>query len=350
MVKHLAYPIIWFFKWLTGAPPPTPKSAFRKWIERLFSLSVLIYLFVFGPLSRFMPYVHGFDELEGEKNSVFYQQGDEELSKEFLSALAETEKEVFRFWNDGSETGFPYPVDLFLCKTKQRYWHLIMNRAPACATAGDVIMDMTFPVIERFAFLRHELSHLYLTHKLGFFKHRLTVPAWLDEGMATIVQNSEWQTLERLRFFLERSPELAPPTNTPNIIFWFNALHHAGDHKVKQYIFARHFTDHVLESYGREKVLEYIESGTYAEGVNTRFERIFGVSLKEVENEWLAMMKKTGKIPENTAFVEYPLNPVVPAKFVIALVVALILALWIFRQFCILVRFGFRLLRPRHAD
>ncbi|MHC4942257.1 MAG: hypothetical protein ACYTG7_04490 [Planctomycetota bacterium] len=350
MVKYLTYPILWFFKWVFGAPPATPKSTSRKWIEGVLSISLLVYLFVFGPLSRFMPLVYGFEKIAGEKNSVFYQQGDEELAQEFLPTLDRSERQVFRFWNDTAGTGFPYGVDLFLCKTKQKYLHLIMNRARACATMGDVIMDMSFSAIEHNAFLRHELSHLYLTHKMGFFRHRLTVPAWLDEGMASIVQNSEWQTMKSLGDFLQRSPHLVPPSATPNLIFWLNAMHHAGSHGVKQYIFARHFTTYLLELYGREKVMDYLESGTFDEGVNERFERLFGRTLKEVENQWLAMMKQDGKIPEQTAYVEYPLNPFIPAKFAVALVVALILALWIFRQFFRLIRFGIAIVRPRHAD
>jgi hypothetical protein len=324
--------------WLTGRPPVKPRPAWRRWTLRALTAAFLGWLFLIGPCARFLPFVPGFHRLEDGKNTIFCTPDLASSAEASAAQVRGAETAVLEFWGEPAGDGFPFGLDVYLCGSLWRYAHLIGNRAPASASLHDIFVNMTFPVHERGPFLRHELSHAYGWHRMGGFLARLRTPAWLDEGIATVVQDSTWQTEEDLRRRLERRPELASLASTPNLARWLSA--HQGDSKkaVAQYVYARVFTEHLIREHGKEKVLAYLLEATESGEHEAAFERRFGAPLLELEEAWVAERVASGFFPSGTRLVDRGLRPAVVAKFALAPLLLLLLLAWGFRQLCRLVR------------
>lgn len=126
----------------------------------------------------------------------------------------------------------------------------------------------------------HELMHVMIYRRLGAGYGRL--PAWLGEGMATLVEiypNSEY---ERVLAGAAAGDRLIPLARLCS-----SFPEEAGD-AFLAYAEARSFTRYLHETYGSTGLLDL--SAAYADGVDCErgTERLFGIPLSRLEADWRA--------------------------------------------------------------
>jgi hypothetical protein len=335
-------PLRFALGWLTGRPPARPAPAWRRWATRALLFLFLGWLFLVGPAARFLPTPVGFQRLDDGKNTIYYTPDLAGLAEDSAEEVREAQRAVLEFWDEPSGEGFPFGLDVYFCGTTGRYFHLILNRAPASASLNDVFVNRSVPYYERGAFLRHELSHAYGWRRMGGILARLRTPAWLDEGIATVIQGSSWQTEEELGRRLRKRPELASLASAPNILRWLSA-HRPGNEAVAQYVYARVFTERLIREHGKEEVLAYLEEATASGEHEESFERRFGMPLLEMEEAWIAERVADGRFPQGTRLVDRGIRAGLVAKFGFAALLLLLFLVWGFRQLCRAVRFAWSL-------
>jgi hypothetical protein len=260
---------------------------------------------------------------------------------------------VLAFWGKPGEERFSFSVDIYVCESQRRYWHLVMNNAPASASGGDIFIVSGYPEEALTAFLRHELMHAHVVHEFGWLRNLLRVPAWLDEGLATSIQGTEWSDEAGLARFTARTRELASLGSTPNVLRWRGAVDGSGDLAGGQYAYARGFTEDLMARHGRETVLAFLREAVRTGDQEASFSRAFGGSLAEAEREWLAARSESGVLPAGLKLVDRGLPVALTVKMVIAAAVVLLLLAWSLRQLCRIARWTGRLVsadpppRPR---
>jgi hypothetical protein len=299
---------------------------------------VLAYIFLYGPGVRVWSTPPGFDKITEDTFTVFSQRGMEDEAAAVMSSVRDAESAILAFWGHSEDFSFDFPVDVYLCRSPRRYWHLVMNRAKGSAGGNDLLIHASYPEDQRTPYMTHELAHLYVVNELGWLRTRLYTPAWLDEGIATTLQASHWNDRDGLWRFTSRCGELAPLTTTGSALRWLGAVTVRGDRAGAQYAYVRAFTEDLIERFGRQKVLDFFVEATLSGDHSAAFSESFGVSLEQAEREWLADAIHSGLLPADLELVDRGLPVALLVKLVILAAMATFVAMWLFRQASRVVR------------
>jgi len=327
-----------FFAWLTGKPPKRRRPAWLRWSTRLFATLGFAYLFLYGPGVRLWRSPPGFEKLTEGSITVFYQPGMQGEAAAVANSALEAQHSIIEFWGREAGSGFDFPVDVYLCRSPRRYWHLVMNRAKASASWNDVVIHASYPEAERAPYLRHELAHLFVVNEFGWLKSRLHTPSWLDEGIATTLQASRWNDRGGLTRFVSRTGELASLSSTPTTMRWLGAVTARGDVAGAQYSYVRSFTEDLIDRFSRSEVLDFLIEATLSGDQSGGFARAFGLSLEEAERQWLSKAMDDGVLPSDLELVNRGLPTGLVAKLLVLIVLMSFVAMWVFRQMARVLR------------
>lgn len=332
-----------FLAWLSGRPSERHRPGWWRCTVRVLVAFALAYFFLYGPGLRVWSSPPGFEKLTEGEISVFFQPGMRVEASAVAASALEAQRDILEFWSRGAEDGFDFPVDVYLCQSPRRYWHLVMNRAKGSASGNDLMIHASYPEVERTPYMRHELAHLFVVHELGWLKTRRYTPAWLDEGIATTLQGSLWNDRDGLAYFAFRTHELASLSSTANVMRWLGAVAGGGDRAGAQYSYARAFTEDLIDGFGRAAVLEYLKEATLTGNHPGAFARAFGVPLEQAELQWLKEATARGILPSDLAVVDRGLPVGLLIKLLVLAVLLVWVALWSVRQFARIVRFAARM-------
>lgn len=335
-------PILGIARWIVGLPP---RSRAAKWVLRLIFLAfiVLIGAFVWrGPgvlLTPFTP--RGFSTISDGTVKVYFQ-SNEELAGEMLSIGQRSRASILEFWGDPGEAGLFDGVRVYLGETPEAYYRLTMNQAGGSAMFGSVIVINFSKVGERHSmadFIDHELAHIYLRRRFGYFTKHFTIPMWFDEGAATLIQTRA-PFKDRFRSYLERRPRLFSVRQLRFATDWETMSSVEGGFLTGQhYGYCGNFVEYLQQVYGQDKIRRYLGSLSMSRHPEDVFEDVFDLSLSAVEDQWMSRQKKAGLIPVETEYIPLPRVGRVMIKWGVILGLLLFFALWIFRQVCRGVRF-----------
>lgn len=321
-----------FFAWLTGRPPVRRRPAWWRWTGRLIAALGMAYFFLYGPGVRLWRSPPGFEKFTEGETTVFYQPGIRNEAVAVSAAALKAQRDVLEFWGRSADAGFDFAVDVYLCRNPRRYWHLVMNRAKGSASGNDLMIHASYPEVERIPYLRHELAHLFVVHELGWWRTRLHTPAWLDEGIATTIQGSQWNDRGGLARFVSRTHQLAPLSSTPNTLRWLGAVGAGGDVAGAQYSYARTFTEDLMDRFTRGAVLDFLTDATMTGDQSGAFARAFGHSLGEAEQQWVRDAMAGGVLPNDLELVDRGLPAALVTKLLVLLALATFFVLWSFRH------------------
>jgi len=154
----------------------------------LVPIVIIIYLFLFGKLFAYTPYILGFTRHESPNTVVYLQNGVD------YSNLLKLDTLVFPV-EKFHDLEFIKKPKLFIFRDSTTYIHHSISKARFCAfpngrlfispwamqeaTDGDISLEI---------YLRHELSHVLILQHKGFLS-ALKYPKWLLEGIAVYSSN-----------------------------------------------------------------------------------------------------------------------------------------------------------------
>jgi len=159
-------------------------------------------LLVFGqPRARTaLRFVRGFSPLEVDAR-VFYEVGAEDLAKNVASALPAAVVRV----EDCQGEPFDKPFRIYVCASHENFTRHI-GEPRTSPTRGIAFLRDIWISPRAFSFrgadthretLAHELSHLHLGQKLGWWHRTREVPSWFQEGLADWVADTGAEQVSR---------------------------------------------------------------------------------------------------------------------------------------------------------
>ena len=336
-------PIFGIARWTVGLPP---RSRFVKWVLRLAFLAFILFIGAFlwmGPgvlLTPFAP--SGFATVSDGTNTVFYQ-SKEETAREMLVIARQAQASILAFWGDPGEAGLFEGVKVYLGETPEAYYRLTMNRAGGSAMFGSVIIINLSKVGELHSmvdFIDHEMAHIYLRRRFGYFTKHFTIPMWFDEGTATLIQTRA-PFKDRFQSYLEKRPKLFSVRQLRYATDWETMYSVEGGILTGQhYGYVGTFADYLRQVYGHDKLRSYLGSLSMSRHPEDVFEDVFSVSLSTAEEQWMKRQKEAGLIPVEAEYVPLPTVERVTVKWSIIFVLLMFFGLWAFRQACRMVRFA----------
>lgn len=115
---------------------------------------------------------------------VLYEPGAEHFAEQLSGSLVQAIEQV----ETGHYRPFIKPVAIHICASEESYTRLTGLRAPASITLKGLFFSPRLVKEQRPLplYLAHELSHLHLEQQIGRYRFA-EVPAWLKEGLATLV-------------------------------------------------------------------------------------------------------------------------------------------------------------------
>lgn len=154
---------------------------------------ILAILFYFSPYSTALLKSKSYFIKYSDNAMVLYEPGAETYAAEIAADLPAAIERV----ESVHGLAFEEPFKIYVCGTQQSFNEFTANTSPyyirGAALLGDVfISPAAFSFIEfdtHRETLTHELSHLHLRQRLGFFKQR-KLPVWFCEGFADYVAGS----------------------------------------------------------------------------------------------------------------------------------------------------------------
>jgi hypothetical protein len=325
-------PLARLLGWLTGLPSEQQRPHWQRWTARALVTLIVAYFFLYGPGLRVWSSPPGFDKLANGTIAVYYQPGMTAEAELVAASTIEAERDVLAFWGRPSESGFDFPVDVYLCRSPRRYWHLTMNRGRGSASGNDLLIPASYPQADRIGNIRHELAHLFVVHELGWLRSRLHTPSWLDEGIATSLQGGEWSHRDALARLAARTRELAPLTTTSSTLRWRGAVNGGGERARVQYAYARAFAEDLIDRFGRHAVLDFLIEATRRGDHLAAFAQAFGAPLEQKERQWIDNATRRGLLPADLELVDRGLPADLLVKLAILAAALLFSALWLTRQ------------------
>jgi hypothetical protein len=304
---------------------------------------VLIGGFVWaGPgilLTPFTP--RGFSSVSDGTNTVYFQsRGD--LAREMLDAAQQSQAAILEFWDDPVVTSLFDGVRLYLGETPDAYYRLTGNHAGGSAMFGSVIVINLSKVGERHSmvdFIDHEMAHIYLRRRFGYFGKHFSIPMWFDEGTAILIQTKS-PFKDRFQSYLEMRPQLFSVRQLRYATDWETMYSVEGGILTGQhYGYVGTFVEYLQQTYGQDKIRSYLGALSMSRHPEVVFEDVFGESLMAAEEHWMTRDKEGGLIPADTELVPLPRVGRVIIKWGIIFGLLLFFALWGFRQACRAVRF-----------
>lgn len=338
----MSNPILGIARWTVGLPP---RSRTMTWVLRLVFLIFVLLIGWFlwlGPgvlLTPFTP--RGFATASDGTNTVFFQSKDE-VAREMLDIAQQSQASILEFWDDPGQADLFNGVRLYLGETPGAYYRLTGNHAGGSALFGSVIVINLSKVGERHSmvdFIDHEMAHIYLRRRFGYFTKHFTIPMWFDEGTATLIQTRA-PFKDRFQSYLEMRPQLFSVRQLRYATDWETMYSVEGGILTGQhYGYVGTFAEYLQQVYGQGKLRGYLGALSMSRHPEAVFEDVFGESLSAAEEQWMAHHKEAGLIPPETYYVPLPTVGRVVIKWSIIFGLLLFFALWSVRQTCKVVRF-----------
>jgi len=135
-------------------------------------------------------------------NRVRYEPGGEEFAKKIARYLPEAVRTV----ENGHFLPFEKSFKVYVCATQKSLNEFLAN-PPGAAPRGAAALGDVYIGPRAFSFfgydthkesLMHELSHLHLKQRLGYFGYgvKIKIPVWFSEGLANCVAGSGGEGIE----------------------------------------------------------------------------------------------------------------------------------------------------------
>ena len=306
-----------------------PRSPIRKWSLRILLFLffwVIIFFVVFGPGRVLFPsLLDSYENVTDNVNTVYYS-GDHIMeAMDVLYMASIVQDSIRKFWNDTSDKEFWKGVNIFLCESPDQYYHLTWNKAMGSAMMGRIVLnpDRFETTMSLYSALVHEMSHLYMSRRFGYFCYVFLFPKWFDEGCATVMQDYSFSA-NHLNDYLRENPELVLFTSLKHPWNW-QAMVRMEDGKMaaKGYGSVYQFTRYLISNYGIDPIREYGSRLHWNFRSENTFEEVFQVPLATIEKKWLAQEKESGNLPAKAQMVPVPFDFLVFFRWVLIFVVVL---------------------------
>ncbi len=324
-------------------PKEKKRSNVRKWILRilLFLVAwVIVFFFIFGPGRVLFPVLlNSYSNVTDKTNTVYYSGEYIIEAMDILWMASVVQDSIRSFWNDTSDRVFRKGVTIFLCESSDQYYHLTWNRAMGSAMMGRIVLnpEMYGTSMSLYSALAHEMSHLYMSHRYGYFPSVFLLPKWFDEGCATMMQDYSYAA-RHMNNYLKQNPELVSVTSLKHPWNWQTMVRmENGKMAAKGYGQVYLFTRYLINNYGIEKVRDYASRLSWNFRTEKTFAKVFPVPLREAERSWLKIHKEADLFPEQTLLVPLPFDFMVFLRWIFILVIVLtpvvIFIRWLFLKF-----------------
>jgi len=158
----------------------------------IFILGVLI-LFLRSPIGGALLKSKSHFIVHGADSRVLFEPGAEGFADQIADFLPTAIERV----EEGHFLPFKKPFKLYVFSTQKSHYESLANTT-SYPIRGTAVQGNVFIAPSAFSFkgldthretLMHELSHLLLSQRLGFFKRR-RIPSWFTEGLANIIAGS----------------------------------------------------------------------------------------------------------------------------------------------------------------
>lgn len=242
-----------------------------------FTMAVIIYAVLFGPLFPWSPIKIGYDTQGFSRATLFFPKN---------TPLPCECREIDRLMKETEEfhkLKYSQNVVVFFPRTKKQYKRYTFHTAGACALKTGTAIYIS-PLMKEtgrdvVGILKHELSHAILYQNTTYLKAR-EIKNWLEEGLAVFYGNPhDYYEGEQ---FLEVAVDSG---------YFFNVLDYEEkteripeEYRYKfMYAEFRFFTEYVIDKYGYDLLLDYVKKHIKEPDMEKElFYQVFDIELKDV--------------------------------------------------------------------
>jgi len=222
---------------------------------------------------------------------VFWYQGDAPFAQRILDAADKGARRARETWS----APWPEAVKIYVYANAQDMQSALHvenwvagHASPTRGALFITLADTPQQVAEIQRLVPHEIAHYLLYLQTGDNGYQ-NIPAWLNEGLATITEltpNSDYDTTLQQAAAEHR---LIPLTNL------CRDFPHDASGALLAYAEAASFTQYLLHRYGRSPVHALLAAYTDGMDCNTGAERTLGKSLDALDREWQAETLQIGR-------------------------------------------------------
>jgi len=299
---------------------------------------ILIYFFFAGPGRLLFPsLLISYTSVSDNKNTVYFYGDRIEQALDVLWLASIAQDSIEQFWGDTVGDKFRKGVTIFMCESRQQYFHLTWNRAMGSAVMGRMVLNTSLirGNMTPYSAMIHEMYHLYITRKYGYLSSIFFYPKWFEEGCATMLQDYS-VSADKLGENLWSWPTLVSVTSLEHPWNWQTMVRMEDGKMVsKGYGQVCLFTRYLMDRFGKENVQEYESRMHWTTSPKKNFKRVFETSLDLAEKEWLQGMVESHEAPQETSFIPLPFDFLIFLRWLFIVIIILIpvflIVRWIYR-------------------
>jgi len=132
--------------------------------------------------------------------------------------------------------------------------------------------------------MAHELTHLII-HQMVYNPYN-QLPTWLDEGIAVFNEGSPDSSFVTM---VKRAQSSSQLISLQSLSSPFSAF---GDVASLSYAQSYSVVNYLITTYGQSKMLELLNVFRQGSSYNAAFEKVYGLSMDQLNNEWKQYLEK----------------------------------------------------------
>lgn len=253
--------------------------------------TVLIYFFLWGRLFPFSPVILGFEREEFDKAVIYYREGTDISNYSVIDSLIDKVE-------DFHQLRFKKKVGIFIFNSDAEYTRRTGMRTRFVTfpvhgrifVSGKAKAEFEEGKIHMSVYLKHELSHSLLFQNMTLY-HVLHYPGWLAEGIAVYSANqmgvdgyfTKEETFETIRdgYFFH-------PDDWGTLLRRKEGLEDFSLPDKYRFIYSEFacIVDDLIQSYGQEKLNQYMTALLSEKDDGEVFRRIFGVDFENYVDDF----------------------------------------------------------------